>query len=188
MKHRKIHLAIGLLLIVLGSTALGGKTFSRARPIERSPAEGLRIELCRESEEEGSPVLSGEKAARRKLWVENTGDAPCYVRIRLMLPTAEETEILELGEMVGEEFIPLDFRQKEKRECWVRDGEYFYYRNPETENLLFPGETTLPVYSGIRQNQRLRGKLSSKVALELVAWAQAALPEEGKSEREVWSF
>ncbi len=194
MRHRKGYLVLGLFLLLAGWVVLGGKFFSPGKSSPSAKQSGkpeaieAQVELCREAQEEGAPTLSGETAAKRKLWVENTGNAPCYVRVRLKLPKAEKKEILELGKLMGEEFVALDFREKEGEPCWVRDGEYFYYRDPETENLLFPGEATLPIYDAVRQNQSLRGKLSSKVDCELIAWAQAVLPQEGKSELEIWTL
>ena len=69
---------------------------------------------------------------KRETWIENTGGNPCYIRIKVCIPQAEGVDILELGTLVNDFFLPLDFSENTGRnktgEYWTKEGEYLYYR------------------------------------------------------------
>ncbi len=190
MKRNRVRPILALLAALLGLVSLSGLTFSRMqeKPGNAEADEVLQVELHWEGQEKAGsiPVLGKQSVVSRRLYVENTGDLPCYVRIKLHIPEMGDASIFELGELSGEDFFPKEGQASAAKEYWEKKGEYFYYRNVQTQNLLQPGGRTRPVFSALRVTPSLREMPASQMELEVTAWAQAAKPEAGLDECQIW--
>lgn len=190
MKKSKSQLILALLAALLGLVSLSGLTFSRMqeKPERSGSADEIRVELHWEGQEKvGSiPVLEKHSVVSRRLYAENTGELPCYIRVKLYMPQVDGSSLFELGELSGDVFFQKDGKATKEKEYWEKIGEYFYYRNARTQNLLLPGDKTASLFSALQVSTKLRGMPSSQMEAEVIAWAQAAKPEEGVDECQIW--
>ena len=172
--NSKIRLLLCVLLAAL-LVSLTGLTFSSVQ--ENSLYEAGKLEAsirCKKTDgDSGIPVLEANSVLKRETWIENTGGNPCYIRIKVCIPQAEGVDILELGTLVNDFFLPLDFSENTGRnktgEYWTKEGEYLYYRNRSTQNILMPQKETPPVYSAIRLNPDLTSEF-------LAQWTDCEIP------------
>lgn len=149
-KFRNLEIAA---LIVLILTAFTGVTFSQ-RVSQPDWGQASRIETVFAGEQKKALCdMRPGQAVRSGIAFKNQGEAPCFLRVKLCIPTMEGKEILEPG------FLDLGaFREWEKKswepiqEYWICRGEYYYYKNEKTGDRLLPGRETTELYGAVRLN------------------------------------
>lgn len=104
---------------------------------------------------EGSSVLAVGEAAQGGVAFRNTGHSGCRLRVRLCVAQVDGKPVLEAGDETEAGFVPAGEGQPEGEEYWTARGEYLYYVNQRTGDLLLPGRDTPAVYTSVRLNGSL---------------------------------
>ncbi len=85
----------------------------------------------------------------------NQGRAGCRLRARIYSPQLEDKQVLLAGELTQESFLEAGQGEPAGEEYWTARGEYLYYVNMKTGNLLLPGKKSPPLYTEVCLNQQL---------------------------------
>jgi hypothetical protein len=179
MKKKIQRAAIGFLLVItlislsnIVSYAFEFGSVSEEENIE----EQLTIVAARRTEKEGEEQVS----------FENKGTEPCYVRVKLLVPSVEEQEIFEIGMIDKNRNLKQGFDERAENESWEERDGYIYYKNKKTANKLLPGEKTPVIYSMFHPSLALESAASEMIYqnCEIILCAEAAAAD--KEEWEAW--
>lgn len=121
-------------------------------------SEAVNVTLQELFEAESKTTIRMDESTLEGYYIENTGKEPCYVRVKLIVPEVGGKPIFQVGRLLGEGFMEYDFSGpyagdiREKKTYWKQKGEYLYYCNEETGNVLNRREETDAIYSAVRVN------------------------------------
>lgn len=157
------HILAGLLLAVLAG--IWGLCFG---------LEPQKEEVCLEAvsfggeDSEGLEVLRPGEIAERGVRFRNSGPAACQLRVRVCAASVEGQPVLQAGHMGKNGFYETGsgVPASQTEEYWTAKGEYLYYQNGRTGDLLLPGRETPPLYTAVRMASLSQEDLDTLRALE----------------------
>ncbi len=137
-------------------------------------AEALVVEAVSLREEgtgstEGTVLTQGQPAAGGVAF-RNSGRAGCRLRVKLCVTELDGKPVLEAGHETPSGFAPAGTETPRGVEYWTARGEYLYYNNRQTGDVLLPGRKTPAVYTAVRLNEALAPEDLEK--LSLLGWEQ----------------
>lgn len=115
----------------------------------------------------GQPSLAPGETAMEELRFINRGRVGFELRIKLCSAEINSKPVLQPGHITMEGFAPSMVPEAEpnENEYWTARGEYLYYRNARTGDLLMPGRETPAAYSAVQMNARLEPEELETLAL-----------------------
>lgn len=110
-------------------------------------------------------IVPGEQIQKR-VWVQNTGTAPCYVRVRVIFSDSRM-----------EKQCSIDWNQKE----WIQNktDQYFYYKN-----ILYPGENTTDLMGTVSVSDT--AKPEELVPFQIFVYAECCQAGNAASWKDAW--
>lgn len=123
----------------------------------RPQAETAGIQAITFGSEDGESdqVLHPGESAESGVMFRNTGRTSCRLRVRLCAESLDGKTVLQAGDMIDGGFVEAGSAEARDGEYWTAKGEYLYYQNRATGDLLLPGQETPPAYSAVRLNDSL---------------------------------
>ena len=140
--------ALGLALLA----AVWGFSYSL-----KPQGEAVKIQTvpCGNEDGESEPVLYPGQCVEGGMAFRNQGLSGCRLRVKLCGASLDGQPVLQAGDNRLEGFVEAGSAPPEEGEYWTAKGEYLYYQNPGTGDLLPPGQETPAVYSAVRLNGSL---------------------------------
>lgn len=148
MKAGRALTAVALALLA----AVWGFCFTLRPHVE---AAGIQAVPFGSEDGESEPVLHPGECAPSGVAFRNTGRSGCRLRVKLCAASLDGETVLQAGDMRNGSFVEAGASPGESGEYWTAKGEYLYYRNRDTGDLLLPGRETPPAYSMVRLNDSL---------------------------------
>lgn len=127
----------------------------RLEPYQDQPM--IEMLLTGSEDSEGQQALAPGETAQEQLSFRNQGHGSFELRVKLCAAEINGKSVLQAGHVTGNGFTPsmtVETEQKED-EYWTARGEYLYYRNIRTGDMLLPGRETPAAYSAIQMNAGL---------------------------------
>lgn len=109
----------------------------------------------------------------------NLGTVPCRLRVKICAAVLDGKPVLEAGCEIDGQFVSAGNAQPDSDEYWTARGEYLYYRNSATGDLLPPGRESPPVYNAVRLNTSLSTETLESLPEEQQLFVVAQARREG---------
>lgn len=197
MKYKKKHRHIQARLKLFISTLLSLICLISASGVARAyfttgeiMGENADVEIRIDGKTPEITEITENDIVSAAYYIHNTGNEDCYVRVKLVSPIVNEKEVFAFGEKHWRKFEANEYTAPtlKKNEYWERVGDYLYYRNPETGNVLKRNSDTQPVFSAIRISLDLSARdleLVEEGQMDIVFYAQC-VSAEAFSEEDAW--
>lgn len=159
--RRNVKLFSAAFTLVILILSISGITLSKLEKNEeesRNPNKAALEIFYRQDENQEKEKIQRGEWYKESVSVKNRSDTPLYVRVKLQVSEFKEKNIFRVGKKHGNQFSPLNFDSAEqagKDEYWVREGDYLYYRNKKTKDMLKPEKETAPIYEAVQLHEAL---------------------------------
>lgn len=189
-KREKLIIAAVLAVAVLSLSSLV-LTYVRLNPVFENTGV-IQVDVIKNSVDDNTSIGMGDVASE-EVYIKNTCQKSCYLRIRVEVPQVEGESLLKLGKMTEGGFSENTFNDTgmgimgSDDEFWLRDGEYIYYVNRATGNKLLPNSMTPPIYSAIRVSKAaVKSKFTPDSKQQIVIYTEALDASLYENEESAW--
>lgn len=194
---RKIKLLLLGLILVVGLLSVTQLTFSYLGSEDLfGSAKSAEVELTRKSQPEEVQSVKPGGTLRDEPYIRNSGEVPCYLRVKIQIPEQGGVPIFKLGKLAGGSFSELLFSDADigiitlQDEYWQKEGDYIYYRNKSTGNRLLQNSSTPALYSAVSVISDLKPETLGDAGDEnqdIIICAEALNSDVFQNEEEAWN-
>lgn len=149
MKQNVSLFAVSILILV-SVFYISGITFSKT---DEQVEEMLKIVYT----EEEKKILSADEPYLESVVIENSSKKDLFVRIKIEVPKVNGEKLILVGRLSKEKFIASSFssaEQESAEQYWEKKGDYIYYRNSRTGDVLKSGESSSEIYEAVMLNEK----------------------------------
>lgn len=194
---KKIKLLLLGLVLVVGLLSLTQLTFSYLATEELfGGGKPAQVELNRrEQQQEGQSIKPGG-TLRDEPYIRNSGEVPCYLRVKIQIPEQNGVLIFKLGKLSDGGFSEMLYSDADigiltlQDEYWQREGEYIYYKNKSTGNRLLQNSSSPALYNAVSVISDLKAEtlgISGDENQDIIICAEALNSDLFQNEEEAWN-
>ena len=194
---RKIKLLLLGLISVVTLLSVTQLTFSYLATEELfGGAKPAEVELTRKEQSETTESIKPGGTLQDEPYIRNSGEVPCYLRIKIQIPTQNDEPIFRLGRLSDGNISELLFSDADigiltlQDEYWQREGDYIYYKNKSTGNRLLQNSSTPVLYSAVSVIPDLKAEtlgISGDENQDIIICAEALNSDMFQNEEEAWN-